>query len=201
LATRHRALTTANQELRENRSALQVANSTLERLARRDVVTGLGNRLAMNDAIADIQDRFDRYGHGFSVAMLDLDHFKSYNDTFGHQAGDLVLAAAGAGIALEIRPGDSAYRYGGEEFLIVYPNQTVATASTAVQRIRHRIERDSSRGDVAHSVTVSAGIAEARLGDHFDCVVRRADLALYQAKHDGRNQICAEPKNGSVTPE
>jgi len=192
LATRHQALAAANAELRESRGALEVANSTLERLAHRDVVTGLGNRLALSEDLAGIQDRFDRYGHGFCVAMLDLDHFKGYNDSYGHQAGDRLLEAVGAAITIEIRPGDLAYRYGGEEFLVVYPNQTVATTSRAVQRIRRRVEVMSSHTDIARPVTVSAGIAVARPGDQFDSVVRRADVALYQAKHDGRNRICLD---------
>ena len=167
----------------------------LNHLAHRDSLTGLGNRLAMDEDMATIQDRFDRYQHGFCITMLDIDHFKNFNDTFGHQAGDRVLAEVGAAIASEIRAGDLAYRYGGEEFLIVYTDQTAASTSIAVERIRDRVEKIPSQSGLAGPFTLSAGIAEARSGDVADGVVGRADEALYRAKHQGRNQVCLEPRH------
>ena len=162
----------------------------LGRRAHRDALTGLGNRLAMDEEMANIQDRFDRYQHGFCIALLDIDHFKNFNDTYGHQAGDRALAEVGAAIASEIRQGDLAYRYGGDEFLIVYPEQTAASTLIAVQRIRHRVEKIALQTDVPGPVTLSAGVAEARPHDGADSVVGHADEALYRAKHQGRNQAC-----------
>jgi two-component system cell cycle response regulator len=193
LADRHQALAAANQELLDSRGALEAANASLEQLAHRDALTGLGNRLAMNEDIPAIQSRLERYRHGFCIAMLDVDHFKAYNDQHGHQAGDRLLADVGTAIIEEIRPGDLAYRYGGEEFLIVYPNQTVATTSVAVNRIRYRVENSASHTDLPSAATLSAGIAEAGPDERFESIVRRADRALYQAKHDGRNQVGLEP--------
>jgi len=165
----------------------------LERVAYRDALTGLGNRLAMDEDMRSIQDRFDRYGNGFCIAMLDIDHFKSFNDSYGHQAGDRILAEVGAAIASEIRPADLAYRYGGDELLIVYPHQSVATTCIGVQRIRHRVEKIASHADFPGPVTLSAGIADARDRERYETIVRRADRALYRAKDAGRNQVCVEP--------
>ena len=165
----------------------------LARIAYRDGLTGLGNRLAIDEDMPSVQDRFDRHRDGFCMAMLDIDHFKRINDSYGHQAGDRILAEVGAAIASEIRPADLAYRYGGEEFLIVFPDQTVVTASVAVERIRDRVERIPLPTDINGPVTLSAGIAGARNGERYDTILGRADQALYQAKRDGRNQICLEP--------
>lgn len=165
----------------------------LERVVRSDALTGLGNRVAIDEDMAGIQDRFHRYRHGFCIAMLDIDHFKRFNDRYGHQTGDRVLAEVGAAIASEIRPGDLAYRYGGDEFLVIYPNQTIATTSVAVQRIRSRVETIDSHTDFLIPVTLSSGVAQARDDECYDTTFRRADRALYQAKHEGRNRVSLEP--------
>jgi len=198
LVDRHKKLESVNQQLFEGRRALVAANASLNRLARSDALTGLSNRLAMGEDMRAMQSRFERYGQGFGVAMLDIDHFKAYNDDYGHQAGDRLLSGVGAAIAAEIRPGDLAYRYGGEEFLIVYPNQTIATTAIAVHRIRRRVETIAAPDNRPGTTTVSAGIAEARPPDRFEEIVGRADRALYQAKHDGRNRVCLESSQGRL---
>jgi len=153
----------------------------------------------MDKDMPGIQDRFVRYRHRFCIAMLDIDNFKNFNDSYGHQAGDRILAEVGAAIAAEIRPADLAYRYGGEEFLIVYPSQTVLSTSIGAQRIRDRVEKIDSHSGLSGLITLSVGIAEARDGDRWDTIVQRADQALYQAKYEGRNRICLEPHQISLT--
>jgi len=201
LADRHQRLASANEQLLEGRRALEMANASLHRLAHSDSLTGLRNRLALTEDMAAIQDRFERYGHGFGIAMLDIDHFKRYNDDYGHQAGDRLIAEVGTAISSGIRPGDLAYRYGGEEFLIVYPDQTIAKTAIAVHRIRQRIQMIASSTDLTGEATLSAGIAAARPPDRFEDIVGRADRALYEAKRGGRNRVCVDsPQMRRETP-
>ena len=200
LSARHRALAYANQDLLDTRVALEVANARLYELSHRDPITGLSNRLRMSEDIAGIQSRLERYGHRFSIVMCDIDRFKVYNDVHGHRAGDRLLAEVGRAIIAESRPGDSAYRYGGDEFLIVYPDQTIATATIAIERLRRRIAQVASSGNLPGSITLSAGIAEAGTSDRFENVAGRADHALHSAKHAGRNHVAAAPDPEPLTP-
>jgi diguanylate cyclase (GGDEF)-like protein len=190
LTDRDRDLASANRELLENRSALEAANSDLVGLVNSD---GLSSRQCMNDDIAGIQSRLDRYGHRFSIAMLDMDHFKAYNDEHGQQAGDRLLVEVGRAIATGIRPGDTAYRYGGEEFLIMYPDQRLGTAAVGAERLRRRVAQVAALAKLPGPGTLSAGIAEAGRTDRFEDVVKRADHALHQAKQAGRNRVAVEP--------
>ena len=121
-----------------------------------------------------------------AVAMVDIDHFKGINDTFGHAAGDTVLQAVGQTINRTIRKGDIAFRYGGEEFCVVLP-ETSSTGSYQVgERIRQAI---ASLADLPRSVTVSIGVSSCRRDEEADTFVARADDALYQAKNSGRDRV------------
>ena len=168
----------------------------LAHLARHDPLTGLANRRSLEEDLEVLQARSRRYGHGFAVAMCDIDRFKAYNDTHGHQAGDQALRAVAAAIAAELRLGDGVYRYGGEEFLLVLPEQTLETAQIAVERVRRAVERlaisQRASGPDAR-LTVSAGIAAYRPGSATTAeeLVQQADAALYLAKSAGRNRIAA----------
>lgn len=189
----HRDLASARQELFDNRSALDAAKVNLVELAQSDTLTGLSSRQRLNEDVAGIQSRLDRYGHRFSIAILDMDNFGAYNDEHGQQAGDRLLVEVGRAIAAGIRPGDSAYRYGGEEFLIVYPNQRLGTATVGAERLRRRVAQVASLARLPGPGTLSAGIAEAGRTDRFEDVVKRADYALHQAKQAGRNRVAVEP--------
>jgi diguanylate cyclase (GGDEF)-like protein len=153
----------------------------------------LGNRRALEEDLALLEARVSRYGHTYCVALLDIDNFKSYNDSNGHQAGDEALRTVAAKLIDQVRSGDALYRYGGEEFLCIFPEQSLATATQAVQRMRLGVAQlviehgDNPPG----ALTVSAGVA--MLDPHhtrsISEVLEEADEALYRAKDLGRNRV------------
>lgn len=166
-------------------SARHAERAQAEALA--DALTGVKNRRALD---ADIAARGDD-AH-FASVMVDLDHFKSVNDTFGHRAGDDLLRAAARRLAANIRPGDEVYRYGGEEFAIIMPDTDEATAAEIAERVRAAIAGASftiGHDRVRHSATASFGVAAGTGGA---AVIGRADAALYTAKQQGRDRVaCA----------
>lgn len=172
---------------------LEQATSELRMIARRDPLTGLGNRLALQEELATLAHRADRYGHRYSIALLDLDHFKAVNDDLGHQAGDDALHAVGQLLAASCRGGDTCYRYGGEEFLCIFPEQSAETAGIAVRRLQQdliALAIPNAASSYGGQLTFSAGIAE--LNTHtadVDGLLRQTDLALYRAKANGRNRV------------
>jgi two-component system chemotaxis response regulator CheY len=172
---------------------LEGLNDELRAAARRDPLTGLSNRLQLQEDLAGLADRVARYGHRYSVALLDVDHFKAYNDLYGHPAGDSALRAVADVLAACSRVGDDCYRYGGEEFLCVFPEQPMDRALAAVERAREAVEALAMphRGSPVHSwLTVSAGVAELTSENpDATAVLQRADEALYRAKALGRNTV------------
>jgi two-component system chemotaxis response regulator CheY len=172
---------------------LEAAGAELRAAARRDPLTGLANRLQLQEDIATLADRVARYGHRYSVALLDVDHFKAYNDLYGHPAGDAALRAVADVLACTSRIGDTCYRYGGEEFLCVFPEQSMTSALAAVHRARAAVEALAvpHRGNPAHAIlTISGGVAELSAGStDASTVLQRADEALYRAKAAGRNTV------------
>ncbi|RZF24517.1 sensor domain-containing diguanylate cyclase [Paraburkholderia sp. UYCP14C] len=170
------------------------AEAELKMLARTDGLTGLHNRRTLGEILEQEWRRARRSHRAFSLLFIDIDCFKSYNDTYGHQAGDDTLAVVARCISSNIRrPGDNAARYGGEEFVVVLPDTDEAGAITMAESIRRQI---SDLG-IAHAaspfghVTASVGAAcvQADSGNDVDAVVRAADRALYNAKHAGRNRV------------
>lgn len=162
----------------------------LHQSARRDPMTGLSNRLQLAEDLRSLADRVQRYGHRYSVALLDVDHFKEFNDRYGHQAGDAALQAVAEVLRTRARAGDGTYRYGGEEFLCIFPEQSAASALVATGRLLQAVrELDIVHERSAHGVlTISAGVSEL-WSDRSDVVdvLRRADAALYEAKDAGRD--------------
>jgi diguanylate cyclase (GGDEF)-like protein len=189
VAERVRAL---HLEIVQARQAMADANRRLDEAAHRDALTGLGNRLRLDEDIGGIHGRFVREGNALNIALFDIDRFKDYNDTFGHQAGDALLAEVGRVFASELRRGDHAYRYGGEEFLVVLPNRSVEDASRAAERIRRRVASATAVGHLPAPATLSGGIAGAVAGETVESVIGRADQALYRAKRSGRDQLLVD---------
>jgi diguanylate cyclase (GGDEF)-like protein len=166
---------------------LREKSDELERLSTIDGLTGLFNRRHMTALLAAEQRRCQRLKHPFAVVMMDVDHFKSYNDEFGHPAGDKVLAKVSELLQESVREVDSVGRYGGEEFLVLMPESGEAEAAALAERVRRRI----AEAKLPHRrVTVSLGVAQYPMhGESVDAVIAAADAALYVAKGEGRNRV------------
>ncbi|MEY2566509.1 MAG: hypothetical protein QOE35_1038 [Actinomycetota bacterium] len=178
-------VTDLHRQLGRYRAELERLNADLADLARRDALTGLGNRLRLDEDLAQLHWRCARYGWTYSLALLDIDHFKAHNDQHGHLAGDEVLRQVAVALQSAARRGDGVYRYGGEEFVVVLPGQDVAHATAAAERLRQAVETSTP-------VTVSAGVA-GFVPDQDDrgpqLVLARADEGLYRSKAAGRNKV------------
>lgn len=162
-------------------------NRELVRLSTTDPLTGLFNRIKVDDFLEDELSRARRTGRPFGVIMLDLDHFKAINDQRGHQLGDAVLVEVAALLRAGQGEGGVAGRWGGEEFILVCPGADLAETAMRAEALRATIAaHDFSVG----TCTGSFGVAACLPGDRVEDIVRRADGALYEAKHAGRNQVC-----------
>ena len=179
------------QVFNEMVTRIRAAHDKLERLSETDGLTGLANRRHLMEVLDVEEKRGARYGHAFSLLMIDVDHFKKYNDTHGHQAGDVALARVGTVLTESIRDVDRAGRYGGEEFAVVLPETPLAAALAVAERIRARMEGEKlavKSGEA--SVTLSIGVAERPTHAATAAeIVAVADAALYHAKKEGRNKV------------
>jgi diguanylate cyclase (GGDEF)-like protein/PAS domain S-box-containing protein len=168
---------TERKALAQEREALIDEN---EQLARSDALTGLPNRRALDDQLPRQMARALRAESPLCLAIIDIDHFKSYNDTHGHLAGDGVLRECATAWDSELRGEDTILRFGGEEFLVVLPDCGAADATAIVERLR---------AATPDQQTCSAGLAVWRAGESVDDLVGRADKALYEAKENGRDRL------------
>jgi diguanylate cyclase (GGDEF)-like protein len=159
-----------------------------QRLALTDELTGLSNRRAGEQAVAREVARVYRTGQPLSFALFDVDHFKRVNDTCGHPAGDRVLRAVGQLINGFLRGGDTAVRWGGEEFLAILADVGLDGAHATAERIRAAVANLNVEG--VGTVTISAGVSEFERGESAEAALARADVKLYEAKAGGRNRIC-----------
>jgi two-component system chemotaxis response regulator CheY len=161
--------------------------------ARTDPLTGLRNRLTMTDDLELLHSSSERYGDNYCLAMCDVDDFKSYNDLYGHQAGDEAIKAVAAALAGECRETDGVYRYGGEEFLFLLPNQSWTGAAAALERTRAAVAGLGipHSGSATGVLTISAGISANMAGHRVEGarLIHEADDALYAAKAAGRNAV------------
>lgn len=158
----------------------------LEVMARADSLTALANRRGIEEALEAELRRTHRYGGGFAVILIDIDHFKTVNDRFGHPAGDDVLRRFADLLHANSRATDSVGRWGGEEFLLLCPGADADAAAAHAETLR-RLVAAAFADDLA--ITASFGVAAAQPGDSLEAVVARADRALYAAKADGRNAV------------
>ena len=158
-----------------------------------DELTGLYNRRYFDETLRRELFRAERMRASLAVVMIDLDHFKRMNDTYGHEAGDLVLRTVGRCLREGVRRSDIACRYGGEELVLVLPECDAAAARTCAETLRKTISAlELHHGDAAlPQVTASFGIAMwPAHGEDAHTLVQAADRALYAAKHGGRNRVC-----------
>ena len=184
------------QMIRERTLELEEANRRLEALSYQDALTGASNRRAFDLAVNTEWRRATRSKLPLSLLMIDIDHFKTYNDTYGHPAGDRALAAvAGALGGVIRRAGDTLARYGGEEFAALLPATDHAGATAIAERMRTAVEalRIPHSGAAGGYATASIGYAtvQARDAVSSDVLIDAADAALYQSKRGGRNRITA----------
>ena len=176
--------------LRERNAELRSALARLNELAVRDGLTGAYNRRYLMDAVSSEINRAQRAGSRFSVAIVDIDHFKAINDRHGHQAGDAALKRVVAVMRTSLREADSFGRWGGEEFLMLLPDTPAAGAAVTAERVR-RCLSSITLPEIAADlhVTASIGIAEWRPDESLNRVIARADQALYRAKGAGRDAV------------
>jgi len=171
-------------------------------LSSRDGLTGLANRRNFENAIARESDRVARSGEPALLLMLDIDHFKRFNDQHGHVAGDLVIKAVAEALSATVRPMDLVARFGGEEFAIILPNCPPAFGSTVAERIRERVENRAislvSGQQLGCTISIGGAYAPQWVRSTPSVWMERADLQLYRAKSEGRNRTCLEPTPVSV---
>ncbi|KQN05067.1 MULTISPECIES: diguanylate cyclase [unclassified Sphingomonas] len=178
---------------------LRAANVSLAHLAATDPLTGLANRRTLMARLEEERERAARTGHGFALAMIDIDHFKRVNDTHGHQTGDRVIRAIAERIGQAVRTVDCVARYGGEEIAILLPATTLGEAGVLTDRIRRSIGTVPVEIDgIAIPITISGGVAASDGTETIGILLHRADQALYRAKRDGRDRIEAAPASLSI---
>jgi two-component system cell cycle response regulator len=169
------------------------SQALLREMSTRDSLTGLINYREFHRQLTEEVERSRRYGRPFSLLMLDIDHFKTINDTYGHLAGDTALRSVAALLREEVRPTDMVARYGGEEFILVLPETAGPGALTLAERLRARVAGHAIAvtGDQTTSLTVSIGLASyPGETDSVQKLLSAADQALYAAKAGGRNRVC-----------
>jgi two-component system cell cycle response regulator len=160
-----------------------------------DPLTGLNNRRYLETHLASMLQHVTTRGGALSLMILDIDHFKSVNDGYGHSSGDEVLKAFAGRVKRMVRQADLACRFGGEEFVVIMPDTTIAVASQIAERVRAAVQGELfaiEGGARAIPVTVSIGIAESLGVSDPDMLFRRADRALYRSKNSGRNRVTAD---------
>jgi diguanylate cyclase (GGDEF)-like protein len=165
----------------------------LQKLAITDGLTKLYNSRSFYSQLELEVDRFNRYRHPLSLLLLDIDHFKEYNDSWGHLEGDKVLVKFSQIIKSCLRANDSAYRYGGEEFTVILPETGGEEAKTVAQRIRKTLEDEKFNPQPGKDarITISIGVTQYSPKEELSSFIQRADKAMYLSKQNGRNKVSA----------
>jgi diguanylate cyclase len=172
-----------------------------------DPLTSLSNRKYFDDTLAKAMTEACAKGEPLSLMMTDVDHFKRFNDSYGHLTGDQVLRLVATAVKQNVKGQDTAARYGGEEFAVVLPNTILRSAITLADHIRRSVMTKElmkrSTGEHLGRVTISVGVASLRPGDTAQMLIERADTCLYSAKRSGRNRVVSEadPDTAPVTPK
>lgn len=187
------ALTTQLEDLEQERGRLHESAEKARIEAFTDALTGLHNRHAFDRRLQEEYARWSRYNNPLSMIIVDVDHFKNVNDTYGHLAGDKVLHVIGANLKKSTRQIDFTARYGGEEFVVLLPETDLKDAKSVAEKIRQAVEEKPFKsGSNPVRITVSCGVATFQKGDGRKAPFERADEALYLAKRSGRNRCCTE---------
>lgn len=189
-------ISTLHRKLAEQQVELEQLNERLFQQARVDPLTGLGSRLRLKEDLEKLSARLARHPERYCALMCDIDYFKQYNDSYGHAAGDGVLRNVAQAIAGKLRDGDQAYRYGGEEFLVLLRGESILCGIAAAERFLEatRALRIAHQASPIGTVTISIGIALLAHASAaaIDSCLARADAALYSAKDAGRNRLSAD---------
>jgi two-component system chemotaxis family response regulator WspR len=198
IRARTEELELTNDNLSTTLKKLTEANYRLEELATTDGLTGLANYRHFRQVLDQELRRADRMGYDLSLIMADVDHFKTYNDTHGHPAGDGVLKKVAEILGMRLRQTDLAARYGGEEFALVLVGAGEEEARKVAEDLRAQVQRHGFPGEASQpggGLTISMGVACHRRGsgEASEGLLERADRALYQAKNSGRNQVAVAP--------
>jgi len=175
--------------LKQKKSELERAYEHIQKMATHDELTGLSNRRQLKNLLEQHVERQARTGQEFYVAMIDIDHFKIINDSYGHQTGDEVLKNLSTGISELLRKTDIIGRWGGEEFLLLLPDTGNDLVSVAMSRLHETIIKMPMVMYPPLFISFSAGLTKYRAGEHIEQTIKRADELLYVAKSNGRNQI------------
>lgn len=190
-----RELAQAKLDLESANSQLHDQNRELTELSEHDALTDLANRRFMINALKREWPRLQRNQKPISIILLDIDYFKRFNDSYGHQAGDGCLKEIAYTLDKNIaRPADFIARYGGEEFIAILPETGLDGACYLAEKMRHAIDEldiEHSGSELNNHVTISAGVASTipNQSNHYDILIKQADEALYEAKHSGRNCV------------
>ena len=183
-------------------STLREKMETIRQESLIDPLTGLANRRAFDQRMADAMNEVAAEGGDLCILMGDIDHFKKFNDTWGHATGDQVLRLVAQCFKSNVKGRDTAARFGGEEFVVVLPDTSLANARRVAEQIRKAVESKKivkrSTGESLGSITLSIGVAQLIPGEQSADTINRADTCLYAAKHAGRNCVRCEEQLGAV---
>jgi len=177
------------------REQAEVRADDMSRLAITDALTRIMNRRGITVSLLDSMAQAERYDTPLTVAMADIDHFKDVNDRFGHETGDQVLTGVAGIMADALRMPDKVGRYGGEEFLLLFPHTTLPQAKKIAERIRGNVKQAKLLKEKKEMVTVSLGLTQFHKGEDLEQLISRVDRALYDAKEGGRNKVVAAKVN------
>jgi diguanylate cyclase len=196
MRARTEALQTQLNQSATEVAALREAVESIRHEAQTDALTGLANRKHFDERLAAAAQEAAETNEDMCVVIGDVDHFKTFNDTWGHQTGDQVLRLVAHCFSENVKGRDTAARYGGEEFVLVLPATTLANARGLAEQIRRVVQTKKvikrSSGETLGSITISLGVAKLRPGEDPLETVRRADACLYTAKRSGRNMVVTE---------
>jgi diguanylate cyclase len=194
-------LQTSSREVTELRDRLE----SVRKESLTDQLTGIANRKAFDTELQESVERAIETGEPLSLVMCDIDHFKNFNDTWGHQTGDQVLRLVANCLSENVKGRDTAARYGGEEFTVILPQTKLGGAVNLANQIRSKVESKKlvkkSTGDILGVITISAGVTQYEAHESAAEFVRRADACLYAAKHAGRNCVISETDNAVFPKE